>query len=83
MTLKFGTLANSQPFECHFHCAIHPWMKNAVIIDPQHYISDATRTTGPTILPPEQFAIERAQAAEKEYETSVRIAARHVVPAFS
>ena len=38
-------------------------------------LMDATRNPGPTILPPEQFPIEHAQAAEKECETAVRIAA--------
>ena len=43
---------------------------------------DAAGAPGPTTLQPERFAIERAQVAEKECETSVRVAARHVVPAF-
>ena len=49
MTLKFGPRANTQPFEWRFSCTIHPQMKGVVIVDPPHYISDETRTTGPTI----------------------------------
>jgi plastocyanin len=34
VTLKFGT-PDSQPFEWHFHCSIHPAMKGTIVVDPR------------------------------------------------